>query len=149
MFGTLRHPLSVHRHEVSIQEELGLVSIAPLGYGVCKVRFRSKPLAALSILLILAGALGSWHDPDDRDGDSAPVAHHHTNHDERFTPATHPEAPAHCAFCHWLRSLGNGAPVTVQAVSSAPPSLVRPLAVLEDVQTRDRLALPSRAPPLA
>jgi len=113
------------------------------------VRFRSTPLAALSILLILAGAMGSWHEPDDRDGESTPVIHHHTNHDERFTPATHPAAPAHCAFCHWLRSLGNGAPVTVQALSSASPQLVRPLAVLEYVQTRDRLALPSRAPPLA
>jgi len=149
MFGTLRHPLSGQRHGVSIQEELGLVSTAPLGYGVCKVRFRSKPLAALSILLILAGAMGSWHDPDDRDGDSTSVVHHHTNHDERFTPATHPEAPAHCAFCHWLRSLSNGAPVMVQAVSSATPSLIRPLAVLEYVQAGDRLALPSRAPPLA
>ena len=128
---------------------LGLVSTASLGYGVYKVRFRTKPLAALSILLILAGAMGSWHDPDDRDSESTPVVHHHTNHDERFTPATHPESPAHCAFCHWLRSLGNGAPVTLQAVSSASPTLVRPLAVLEFVRTGDRLALPSRAPPLA
>ena len=114
-----------------------------------KVRFRSKSLAALSVLLILAGAMGSWHEPDDRDGDANLVVHHHTNHDERFTPAAHPEPPAHCAFCHWLRSLGNGAPATVLAVSAALPSLVSPLPVLEYVQTGDRLAVPSRAPPLA
>ena len=149
MFGTLRHPLQKHRHPVSIQEVPGLVSVTPLGYGLCKVRFRSKPLAALSILLILAGAMGSWHEPDDRDGEPSIVVHHHTNHDERFTPAVHPEPPAHCAFCHWMRSLGNGAPVTVQALASALPTLVSPLAFQAYVQTTDRLALPPRAPPLA
>ena len=113
------------------------------------MRFRSKPLAALSILLILAGAMGSWHEPDDQDGESTPAVHHHTNHDERFTPSTYPESPAHCAFCHWLRSLSNGAPVTVPVVAAAVPTQVRPLAVLEYVQTRDRLAVPPRAPPPA
>ncbi|HEX8030828.1 MAG TPA: hypothetical protein VF491_20290 [Vicinamibacterales bacterium] len=113
------------------------------------MRFRSKPLAALSVLLILAGALGSWHAPDDRDGESTPAVHHHTNHDERFTPPTHPEAPAHCAFCHWLRSLSDGAPVTLQALASEAPTLVQRIPVLAHVRTSDRLALPSRAPPRA
>jgi hypothetical protein len=112
------------------------------------VRFRSKPLVALSILLILAGAMGGWHDPDDRDDESVTVVHHHTNHDERFT-TSHQVAPDHCAFCHWLRTLGDGAPVAVQLASAESLSLVGSFAFVGHVQAGNRLALPARAPPLA
>lgn len=119
-----------------------------LGYGVITVRFRSKPLVALSVLLVLAGAMGAWHAPDDRDDESLILVHHHSNHDERFTAAHHVN-PTHCALCHSLRTLGNGAPVAMQIANAAPPSPIGRVAVLEHVQAGDRLALPSRAPPLA
>ncbi len=112
------------------------------------VPFRSKLLAALSILLVLAGAMGAWHAPDDRDDDAVLLVHHHTDHDERFTECSDPVAPEHCALCHSLRTLGNGAPVAVQIANAAPPSLIGRFAFLEHVQAGDRLALPSRAPPL-
>jgi hypothetical protein len=111
------------------------------------VRFRSKPLVALTILLTLVGAMGGWHAPDDRDDDAVPVVHHHTQHNERFTTAAEP-APEHCAFCHYLRNFGNGAPVAVQVVDAASPSLVRPLAAREHVRNSTLLVLPSRAPPV-
>jgi hypothetical protein len=113
------------------------------------VRFRSKPLVALSILLILAGAMGGWHAPDDRDDDIAVSQHHHTNHDERFSTASDPVAPEHCAFCHWLRTLGNGAPASGQVAAAQSARLIGRFAVLEHAQAGDLLILPSRAPPLA
>jgi hypothetical protein len=119
------------------------------GTVVSTVGFRSKPLVVLSILLVLAGAMGGWHAPDDRDDNSAVSQHHHTNHNERFSTASDPIAPEHCAFCHWLRTLGNGAPVSVQVAASQPARLIGRLAVLEHVQAGDSLILPSRAPPLA
>jgi len=124
----------------------GLVSLSSLSYGVSTVRFRSKPLVALSILLTLVGAMGGWHAPDDRDDESVQVVHHHTNHNERFTTAAEP-APEHCAFCHYLRNFGNGAPVAVQVVAGASPSLFRQFSVLEHVHDSALLVLPSRAPP--
>jgi hypothetical protein len=111
------------------------------------VRFRSKPLAALSILLTLAGAMGGWHAPDDRDEDSIQLVHHHTNHNERFTTAADP-APEHCAFCHFLRTFGNGKPATMQVVAVASLTLTRQFAVPEHVHDSARLVLPSRAPPV-
>jgi hypothetical protein len=112
------------------------------------LRFRSKPLVALTILLTLAGAMGGWHAPDDRDGETVVTEHHHTNHNERFTTASDDVAPEHCAICHWLRTFGNGAPVAVQLVAGASPNLVRPFAILEHVHSSARLVLPSRAPPV-
>lgn len=111
------------------------------------MRFRSKPLIALSILLTLAGAMGGWHAPDDRDDEAVPLVHHHNQHNERFTTAAAP-APEHCAFCHWLRTFGNGKPVAVQILAATPPRLIRSLAVLEHGHSSTLLVLPSRAPPV-
>lgn len=125
----------------------GLVSPTALRYGVSTVRFRSKPLVALTILLTLIGAMGGWHAPDDRDDEAAPVVHHHTNHNERFSTAADP-APEHCAFCHYLRNFGNGAPVAVQAIAATSQSVVRQFAGVEHVHAGTLLVLPSRGPPL-
>jgi hypothetical protein len=111
------------------------------------VRFRSKPLVALTILLTLVGAMGGWHAPDDRDDDAVQVVHHHNQHNERFTTAAVP-APEHCAFCHYLRNFGNGAPVAVQVVAFATPGVVRQFSVLDYVHAGTTLVLPSRAPPV-
>ena len=110
--------------------------------------FRSKPLVALSIVLVLTSALGGWHAPEDRDDHAAAAIHHHADHDARFTSPTQPTAPEHCAFCHWLRAFGNGAPAATQIFAAQATRLVRITGVADRIRTADRLALPSRAPPL-
>jgi hypothetical protein len=112
------------------------------------LRFRSKPLAALSIVLVLASALGGWHAPDDRDEYAVPAVHQHADHDARFATSTEPTAPEHCAFCHWLRALGNGAPVATQLFAAASFQFVRIGQLDSFVRTTSRLSLSSRAPPL-
>ena len=114
-----------------------------------RLGFRSKPLIALSIVLVLAGALGGWHAPDDNDDYASAVAHQHADHDARFGTATQPTAPEHCAFCHWVRALGNGAPVAAQRFAADQPQFIRASECDSFVRTTSRLALPSRAPPLA
>jgi hypothetical protein len=110
------------------------------------LRFRSKPLIALSVVLVLASALGGWHAPDDND--ALPPAHHHADHDARFAAPTQPASPEHCVFCHWLRALGNGAPVATQLFAAATVRFI-PVGERDSfVRTTSRLALPSRAPPL-
>lgn len=109
--------------------------------------FRSKPLVALSIVLVLTGALSGWHAPDDSDGYAALAAHQHTDHDARFTTQTQPTAPEHCVFCHWLRTLGNGAPVATQLFAAKAAPFIRIGELDGFVRTTSRLALPSRAPP--
>lgn len=111
------------------------------------MRFRSKPLIALSILLVLAGSLGGWHAPDD--SDTVPATHQHADHDARFTNPTPPTAPEHCVFCHWLRALGNGAPVATHLFAAEQVHLLRVGELDGLVRTTSRLALPARAPPLA
>ena len=113
------------------------------------MRFRSKPFAALMLLLTLSGALGSWHEQDDYDGDAVLFSHDHSAHHERFTTAASQSAPEHCAFCHWLRAFGTGAPAALHRVIAAPTSLVARVATEERVPTLARLSLPSRAPPRA
>ena len=117
---------------------------------IVRLGFRSKPLIALSIVLVLAGALGGWHAPDDNDDYAATVVHHqHADHDARFGTATQPSAPEHCAFCHWVRALGNGAPVAAQRFAAEQAQFIRAGEFDSFVRTTSRLALPSRAPPLA
>lgn len=111
------------------------------------LRFRSKPLVALSIVLVLSSALGGWHAPDDRDEYAVPAVHQHTDHNARFAAPT-PPAPEHCVFCHWLRALGNGAPVAAQRFAAQPIQFIRAGELDGFVRTTSRLALPSRAPPL-
>ena len=113
------------------------------------LHFRSKPLAVLSIVLVLASALGGWHAPDDRDEYAAPAVHQHADHDARFAAPTQPTAPEHCALCHWLRALGNGAPVATPLFAAQSIQFVRVTDLAGRVRTTSRLALPSRAPPLA
>ena len=112
------------------------------------MRFRSKPLVALSIVLVLASALGGWHAPDDNDETALPAVHQHADHDARFTATTQPTAPEHCAFCHWLRAFGNGAPVASQVFAAQPVHFIIFGGLVGQVRTTSRLALPSRAPPL-
>ena len=113
------------------------------------LRFRSKPLAALSIVLVLASALGGWHAPDDSDEFAAPAVHQHADHDARFAAPTQPTGPEHCALCHWLRALGNGAPVAAERFAAERIQFARAGTLDTFVRTASRLALPSRAPPLA
>ena len=112
------------------------------------LQFRSTPLIALSIVLVLAGALGGWHAPDDNDDYAAPAVHQHADHNARFTTQTQPASPEHCVFCHWLRALGNGAPVATQLFAAASVQFIRVGEHYSFVLTASRLALPSRAPPL-
>ena len=114
-----------------------------------RLGFRSKPLIALSIVLVLAGALGGWHAPDDTDDFAAPAAHHHADHNARFAAPTQPITPEHCVFCHWLRALGNGAPVATPLLAAAAFEFIGIHEFDSFVRTASRLALPSRAPPLA
>jgi hypothetical protein len=111
------------------------------------LRFRSKPLAALSIVLVLTSALSGWHAPDDDDY-AAPALHHHADHDARFESSASPAASEHCAFCHWLRAFGSGAPVATHLIAADGVQFV--LAHARDVRVRTTLglAIPSRAPPL-
>jgi len=113
------------------------------------LRFRSKPLAALSIVLVLASALGGWHAPDDRDEYALPAVHQHADHDARFAVQTQPTAPEHCALCHWLRAMGNGAPVATQVFAAEPVQFIRIHALAGRVRSTSQLCLPCRAPPLA
>lgn len=115
-----------------------------------RLGFRSKPLIALSIVLVLTGALGGWHAPDDTDDDYAStVVHHHADHDARFGTPSQATTPEHCVFCHWLRALGNGAPVATTVFAGDAVQFFRIAELDTLVRTASRLALPSRAPPLA
>ena len=113
------------------------------------MRFRSTPVVALSIVLVLASALGGWHAPDDTDEFAAPTAYQRTHHDARVTSESQRTAPEHCALCHWLQALGKAAPSSPQALPRESFELVRSGAHVEHVHTASRIALPSRAPPLA
>ena len=113
------------------------------------MRFRSKPIAALSIVLVLVGALGGWHTPDDIDEYRGPASHQRTAHEGRVAPPAQPDAPEHCALCHWLQALGKAAPPTAQSIAAGSIQMARAGALFAHIRTADRLALPSRAPPLA
>ena len=125
------------------------LSLAPGSVTVVgTLRFRSKPLVALSIVLVLTGSLGSWHAPDDSDAYAGLAVHQHTDHNAGLTAPTPPTAPEHCVFCHWMRGLGNGAPVATQLFAAQPVQLIRVSELDGFLRTTSRLALPSRAPPL-
>lgn len=113
------------------------------------MRFRSKPVAALSIVLVLVGALGGWHTPDDVDEYAGTAAYQRTNHDANLTTETNPTAPEHCALCHWLQALGKAAPPAAQMLALDSSQLIHARTRLERVRAAARFALPSRAPPLA
>ena len=127
-----------------------LASARALGYRTdSPVRFRSKLVAVLLVLLTFSGAAGSWHEPDDHDGDSGFLLHDHSAHHERLGTPTPAATPSHCALCHWLRAFGTGAPCDTQAATMDAPRLVRRAAAIDYVTSSNRLALPPRAPPLA
>ena len=111
------------------------------------MRFRSKLVAVLLVLLTFSGAAGSWHATDDHDGEV--LLHDHSAHHERLGAPTAASTPSHCALCHWLRTFGTSAPRDAQAAAMDAPRLVRPAAATDHVASSDRLALPPRAPPLA
>jgi hypothetical protein len=113
------------------------------------LRFRSKPIVALSIILVLASALGGWHALDDVDDFATQTSHQRTDHDARVTTETRPTAPEHCALCHWLQALGKAAPVSPQLLARDSFEFVHAGIPVERARTADRLAIPSRAPPLA
>jgi hypothetical protein len=109
--------------------------------------FRSKPVAVLSLVLVLAGSLGGWHTPDDVD-DYAPLAQSLTASNAQVTTQT-PSTPEHCALCHWLQALSKAAPVTPQALAAESFDVIRDGALAERIRTTSLFALPSRAPPRA
>lgn len=130
-------------------QEGGLVSGGMARLRFREVRFRSAPLVALSIVLVLTGAIGAWHMPDDRDDEGPVIVHNHADHDARVSAHAPTPAPEHCALCHWLRAFGNGAPVETQALAAESFQFVRIGAHVEHVHATSRLILPSRAPPPA
>jgi hypothetical protein len=111
------------------------------------LRFRSTPFIALSIVLVLASALGGWHAPDDIDDFPAAAIHHHPDHDARLSAASQPTAPEHCALCHWLRAFGSGSPVATHAFAAAPVRFIRAGERSDFARAASQLTLPSRAPP--
>ena len=115
---------------------------------VGRLGYRSKPLVALSIVLVLTGSLGTWHAPDDSDAYGPLAGHQHTDHNARFATETQPTAPEHCVFCHWFRGLGNGAPVAAQLFASEAIPFILIGELDGFIRTTSRLVLPSRAPPL-
>ena len=112
------------------------------------MRFRSKPVVVLSIVLVLASALGGWHAPDDVDEFALPTTHQRSDRDARWTSETPRTAPEHCALCHWLQALGKAAPVSPQALPRESSERVRAWAHVEHFHAIFRIALPSRAPPI-
>jgi len=113
------------------------------------LRFRSRPLVALSIILILAGASGAWHQADDRDGEPAGVVHQPGHHNERVGHAKPAGAPEHCALCHWLRAFGKTAPAKTAFVAPVIVGRLLCSVIAEAVHSTDRLVHSSRGPPLA
>jgi hypothetical protein len=115
-----------------------------------RVRFRSKPVVALSIVLVLAGALGGWHTPDDvSDEYGALTTHLRTGHDAHLTTLAHRAAPEHCGLCHWLQAFGKAAPPAAQAIATESSQVIRAGALRNHIRSADRLVVSSRAPPLA
>ena len=114
------------------------------------VRFRSTPVAVLSIVLVLASALGGWHTPDDLDEYVTPAAYGSANHHDAYVSAGAPRpASEHCALCHWLQAMAKAAPVPTEVFAGESFQLIRLGAHRERVRTAARHALSSRAPPLA
>lgn len=111
--------------------------------------FRSKPVAALSIVLVLVGALGGWHTPDDVDDYALPASYQRADHKAKLSHQAPRTTPEHCALCHWLQALGKAAPAAPQVLANDASEVIRTGALFERVRTADRIALPSRAPPLA
>jgi hypothetical protein len=113
------------------------------------LRFRSQPLVALSIVLILTGAAGAWHHPDDRDDEPAGMVHQPGHHNERIGCAKPAGAPEHCALCHWLRAFGSSAPAATALVSPVIVGRLLSTTVAGAVHSTDRLVRCSRGPPAA
>jgi hypothetical protein len=112
------------------------------------LRFRSKPFIALSIVLVLASALGGWHAPDDADQYASAAVHQHADHDARLSAASQPTAPEHCALCHWLRAFGSGSPIATQIFAAQEVGFLAAGEGDDFVRAASQLILPSRAPPL-
>jgi hypothetical protein len=110
---------------------------------------RSKPLVALSIVLVLAGALGGWHPTDDVDEYVPAALSERTSHQALLTTPTHSIAPEHCALCHWLQAMGKAAPVAKQLLANQSFQFVQAASFVERIRTTSQLALPARAPPLS
>src|SRR4051794_14943285 len=69
----------------------------------------SKPIAAALVVLMCLGGSGLWHLAG-ADPDFLPLAGpNHSTHHEIFRTATVPQAPTHCAICHWLQMFRAGA----------------------------------------
>jgi hypothetical protein len=113
------------------------------------LRFRSRPLVALSIILNLTGASGAWHQLDDRDDEPARVVHQPGHHNERIGCAKPAGEPEHCALCHWLRGFGNGARAATALVAPVIVGRLLSSTIAEVVHSTDRLVRSSRGPPLA
>jgi hypothetical protein len=72
------------------------------------------------LLLTLSGAMGSWHEQDDYDGDAA-LSRARSHRTSRALQRPGPTiAPEHCALCHWLRAFGTGAPVALHRLIATP-----------------------------
>lgn len=111
------------------------------------MRFRSRSLAALSIVLVLTSAIGAWHEPDDRDGE--PVRVTLGGDHARLDNVRPTSAPEHCALCHWLRAFGSASPTRGQVL--APAVSARPIvsAPIAPRYLTAAAAITSRGPPFA
>ena len=101
------------------------------------------------MVLTVLGTSGSWHVETDDPDCAVPVAHNHASHHERLGRASTATAPTHCAICHWLQAFRSDAvrQARVQIASTEARTLSRP--VSEEISSRDRIQLPSRAPPVS
>ena len=112
-----------------------------------RARVRSRLMAWVLVVLTALGSSGAWHiDSDDPDF-AASIPHDHTRHDAQLDHRAAPNAPTHCAICHWLQTFRSGdaagARVLLQA-DNATPALGPAAAAL---QSAARIDVPSRAPP--
>ena len=109
---------------------------------------RSRVLPLLLAVLTMVGSSGSWHAATD-DPDCEPLsAHDHRAHHESLGPASHTTLPAHCAICHWLQAFRSGDVGQSRVPLAIDCAGVDPLLPSAKIRSTDRIALPSRAPPV-
>ena len=113
-----------------------------------RARVRSHLMAWVLVVLTALGSSGAWH-VDSNDPDfAASLPHDHSRHDAQLDHRTTPDAPTHCAICHWLQTFrsGDAAGLRVLLQADNATAALRPVAVV--LHSATRIDVPSRAPPV-
>jgi hypothetical protein len=108
---------------------------------------RSRAVACVLVLFTTMGTTGVWHAADD-DPDFAPAAvHDHAAHHERVGASRTPQAPTHCAICHWLQGFRIDSVPSPTPAGDATTSRLLRAGNRSPHQPLVRIDVPSRAPP--